>query len=263
MEFFQKKRDRNAVRYKALFFTVLFVCVLLACPAYCGEQPVQVSTASVAVARYDTSKVQLREPTDALARYHSDSDFVYERNTATPPTAWEQFKAWLWSLLQKLLPEDPDTAATVWNIAVYVFIAIGALLVLFRISGMTFTGAFGRAARRASISAELIDENIHEMDFDALIEEAAKKELYRKAVRLLYLRTLKELTDNHCILWRPEKTNREYARELTAADMRKAFERLTLLFECIWYGDFPIDRPLFEQARTLFANFSTTVVERV
>lgn len=236
---------------------------MLVYPAHCEEQPVQVSTASVAIVHYDTSDVQLRAPADALAHYRSDSDFIYEHNTAVPLTLWEQFKAWLWSLIEKLLSGNPETAATIWDIIIYSLIGAGILLVLFRISGMTFTGAFGRATRRASVPTELLDENIHEMDFDALIEEAAQQELYRKAVRLLYLRTLKELTDKHYILWRLEKTNREYVRELTATDMRKAFEQLTLLFECIWYGDFPVDRPLFEQSRTLFANFSTIVVERV
>lgn len=250
--------------YKSFIVVVLLVCGVWACPAHSkGETPVAATTtASVAIVQYDSSAVQMRSPADALARYRSDRDFIYERDVVVHPTLWEQFKAWLWSLLQKLISGNEKTVSVVWDILLYILVGGAALFVVFRAFGMTFTGAFGRAARRASLSAELLDENIHEMDFNALIEEAIQQELYRKAVRLLYLHTLKELADKHYIVWRREKTNREYVRELTATDMRKTFEQLTLLFEYIWYGDFPVDRLLFEQSRTLFANFSRMVVTR-
>lgn len=216
----------------------------------------QSSTTGTATVRYDSSAVHVRSVT--LDKYRSDSDFNYDRTASVNPSLWEQFKEWLWSLLQRFLPDNPETVATIWNWVFYTLIAGAIIFVAFRLFGMSFTGAF-RKSLKNSLTSELLGEDIHEMDFDRLIDEAAEQQQYRIAVRLLYLRTLKEMTDKEYIRWAPDKTNREYVHELTGSDMRKRFEHLTLLFEYIWYGDFPVDRTLFEQSRTLFNDFRSTV----
>lgn len=214
-------------------------------------------TTETATLRYDSSAVDARSAT--LEKYRSDSDFYYDRDISINPTLWEQFKEWLWSLVQRFLPDDPETVSTIWDWVFYSIIAVALVFVVFRLFGMTFTGAFRRSVKN-SMTVELLGEDIHEMDFERLIDEAAQQQHYRKAVRLLYLRTLKEMTDREYIRWSPDKTNREYVHELANSDMRKMFEHLTLLFEYIWYGDFPVDRTLFEQSRTLFNDFRTTVM---
>jgi hypothetical protein len=216
----------------------------------------QTATTATAVVRYDSSAVHVRST--ALDKYLSDSDFQYDNTGVVNPTLWEQFKAWLWSLLERFLSDNPDTVSTVWDWIYYILIAGVIIFVIFRLFGMTFTGAFRKSVQNG-LAVELLGEDIHDMNFDQLIEEAAAQQNYRKAVRLLYLRTLKELTDREYIRWSPDKTNREYVHELSNSDMRKMFEHLTLLFEYIWYGDFPVDRTLFEQARSLFNDFRTTV----
>ncbi len=100
-------------------------------------------------------------------------------------------------------------------------------------------------------------ENIHEINFDDEIEKTVSQRDYRLAVRLLYLKCLKQLSDTHLIQWQIDKTNSAYIYELTDPLQKQTFGLLTHQFEYIWYGDFPIDQQAFVTINQLFQNFKT------
>ncbi len=212
--------------------------------------------------QYDSSAVTVRIAEDALQSFRNNPDFSYERSVSLHPTLWDQFVGWLLWLLSTLLPQEGSSLSLLWDIIFYTLIGAALVYVIFRLTGTSFGGLFGRAGRRA-VETTLFEENIHELDFNALIDEAVQQQQYRKALRLLYLRSLKELSDGNYIHWSMDKTNREYLSELPAGELRKSFEQLTLLFEYIWYGDFPVDRPLFDRSHDLFRDFSTMTVQHV
>jgi hypothetical protein len=100
-----------------------------------------------------------------------------------------------------------------------------------------------------------VDEGrIDRIEFVSEIDAAIARGDYRRASRLLYLRLLKQLSDAGRIVWKPEKTNHDYLRELGSNDLARSFARVTLLFDYIWYGDFHIDEPTFQQVRGAFEN---------
>ena len=98
-------------------------------------------------------------------------------------------------------------------------------------------------------------ENIHQITFDEEIEKALGQRNYRLAIRLLYLSTLKQLNDANFIQWQVDKTNSAYVNELTDAERRQSFSVLTRQFEYVWYGDFFIDGPSFQNINALFQDF--------
>lgn len=212
--------------------------------------------------QYDSSAVVVRSAENTLQKFRDNPDFSYDRTVVLHPTLWDQFVAWLLWLLSHFFPDEESSWSVLWTIVFYALIGSALVYVVFRLTGTSFVGLFGRAGKRA-VTTELFDENIHEIDFDKLISEAEQQQLYRKALRLLYLRSLKELSDGNYIHWSIDRTNREYLAELPAGELRKSFEQLTLLFEYIWYGDFPVDRVLFEHSRDLFRNFSTMTAQHV
>jgi len=93
------------------------------------------------------------------------------------------------------------------------------------------------------------------MNFDAEIEKAISRHDFRLAVRLLYLKCLKQLSDKELIRWQIDKTNAAYIYELTDPVQKQTFGLLTRQFEFIWYGDFPIDKDTFSKINALFQNF--------
>ena len=104
------------------------------------------------------------------------------------------------------------------------------------------------------------EDNIYGVDFDASITEALGRENFREAVRLVYLRTLKTLSDTKKIDWQPFKTPSQYVREFSAACSLcsggatvnpAAFRTLTAHFLRVRYGNFPATRPLYDEVEKL------------
>ena len=70
---------------------------------------------------------------------------------------------------------------------------------------------------------------------------------YREAVRLLYLQTLKQLSDEKRIDWQLYKTPTQYVYEVRMP----AFRQLTNHFLRVRYGNFEATEALFHVMRSL------------
>jgi hypothetical protein len=107
---------------------------------------------------------------------------------------------------------------------------------------------------------ELTDKDIKEVSFNDLIAKAAAAGNYRKAVRLLYLESLKALDQKGWIKWKLYKTNYEYQLELIGTHLQKDFDQLTYHFEYIWYGHFSIDETTYQQLEKRFREFQSGIL---
>ena len=145
----------------------------------------------------------------------------------------------------------------------YIFIAAGLaaiVLLVFKLAGIDMLHIFRRRSMQAEVPYSESLENIHEINFDAEIEKAIAQHNYRLAVRMLYLRCLKQLSDADLIKWQIDKTNSTYINELNNTEQRKVFKTLTLQFEYVWYGEFIIDAAVFKNINTLFQDFKKSIV---
>lgn len=219
---------------------------------YHQELKVRRDTVSYAAAN-DRTPVQVRSVDGKLLNeIRSSRDYQY--GTDVPPTAslWDRFKAWLWTKLGELLASKGYR-----NVGQYILLAaVAALVVWLLYRAQVLNRLFARRAKDLGLDYTTLDEDIHAINFADRIEEAVSQRNYRLAVRLLYLQTLKRLTDGGLIRWQPNKTNRQYAYELTGNPARLGFEQLTTQFEYIWYGDFPVDETRFHTIRQAFTQFN-------
>jgi hypothetical protein len=210
---------------------------------------------------FDSSVVAVRMPDDsAMKSYRSDGDFVYDREQREPESLWDRFVRWLQRLIGRV--GGGDAESTIFEWVCYGLAAAVIVFVILKLIGSDIRGLFMHG-RRSRVSDFIeVDENIHEMNFDALIAEAVAAGQYRRAVRLLYLKGLKALTDGGAIDWRKGKTNRDYLHELRESPLRAPFADATLLFEYVWYGDMPIDESVFRSVRENLEGFITTIGRR-
>jgi len=204
---------------------------------------VRVDTATIAARSFEESR---------LNDYKKDSAFDY-REEAIPLNWWQQFKQWFYQKLSRLFANRHSAVAFKW---LFILIGVSALLFLiYKLSGMDLVGIFGK---KSSSTPELSledTENIHFIHFEKEIKEAIDGGHYRQAVRLLYLQSLKDLTDKQHIHWQPGKTNNIYLRELHEKSFKKDFANLTGQFEYIWYGGFPIYEADFGPLQQQFISF--------
>ncbi|EHQ28306.1 DUF4129 domain-containing protein [Mucilaginibacter paludis] len=216
----------------------------------------------------DSNKLLLHQfnPT-ALNNYRKNPEFNY---TTTKPviTVWDRFWNWawhiwnnFWSWLAELLRKLFGNASMGHNTAQtfkYVILTLAACMLVYVIAkllGVNLLQLFKKKSTGDAIPYTESIENIHDISFDEAIESALAVRNYRLAVRLLYLRSLKQLSDHNLITWKIEKTNTDYLKELSDKEQLRQFTLVTLQFEYIWYGDFPIDAQSYQNISALFQDF--------
>lgn len=64
---------------------------------------------------------------------------------------------------------------------------------------------FARSGRKKPMEYEVTEDTIYGVDFPSEIEKALENENFREALRLMYLQTLKSLSDYHQIEWQPSR----------------------------------------------------------
>lgn len=221
-----------------------------------NEETEEIDTDTVGVeASLDQTAIRPRYPsTDRLDDYRNDHDYDYQRDAPPPDNPLAKFWYWIQRKIFEFL--NSTSYENVWQ---YVILATIAGLALWLLYKSDFLGIMlGKKAQESPWIYDNITENIHDLDFNGLIDEAIQNHNYRLAVRLFYLKTLKQLTDQNLIHWQPTKTNRSYVHELKAPALQRDFEKLTSQFEYVWYGDFALTENDFQQLRTDFQRFFTS-----
>ncbi len=158
--------------------------------------------------------------------------------------------SWFYSLLQRGGLSEPF-------LYLISFIAAGVLVWLLLRS--RYSWVFSRRSKEGNLSYSVHHEDIHSIDFDKEIEGAIKKEDFRLAVRLVYLRTLKLMSDYQLIYWAEGKTNNQYARELSDQTLREKFSRLSYQFNYLWYGHFDARNDHWMKADELYREISSKI----
>ena len=124
-----------------------------------------------------------------------------------------------------------------------VFIILVIIVIAFIVSNFLGAGIFTSPKNRkikksdAAITIDNIEEHFHESDLDRFIREATEQEKYALAIRLYYLAIIKELSLSRTILWKKDKTNKDYIREMSKTNMFQSFREATSIFERVWYGE--------------------------
>jgi hypothetical protein len=177
---------------------------------------------------------------DVIEKYKSSDDFIYIKAQPVIFSFWDR-------LLYKI---GQTIKKTIGNrffsyMIMLVFLIVFVLLII-RMIGSDFQTLFARNKRAPVSLVVFADDNIEKADFDKLISLEIEKDNLSLAVRYLYLKLLQVLSQQKVIQWQSDKTNREYARELSNTKLFNDFKKVTSAYEYVWYGKFQITRPIFD-----------------
>jgi hypothetical protein len=205
---------------------------------------------------YDSSNVVVWSLDSAKIKvYLRDKDFKYFEDPESTMTLWEKLMDWIKKQIAKLF--DLDSTATIWDVFTYLLIAFAVIAILFGIYKSEIKSIFFSNKNVNGIKASESIEDIHSIDFEAMIEEAITNRNYRYALRLNYLRTLKILSDKNIIIWKIDKTNHEYLREIKHNSIKSNFINITNDFESTWYGGFEINQSHFADLQLKYKDFNS------
>ena len=122
-------------------------------------------------------------------------------------------------------------------------------------------GIFGR--RKNKLLSENEVESVEDLqdvsEYDALISDAETKQNYNLAIRYLFLKTLKSLSDRGFVSFTIEKTNQEYLKEMGQNPHSKEFEDVIRNYEYVWYGKHRIFENQYLQLKELFYLFNKKI----
>jgi hypothetical protein len=103
---------------------------------------------------------------------------------------------------------------------------------------------------------ETITQDIFAINYQKEIDKASQQGNYRLAVRLMFLRLLKELSEKNIIQYKQGLTNAEYLAQLNRTTYYPTFFRLTRNYEYSWYGLFDVSAEAYSVISKDFINFS-------
>lgn len=235
-----RSERRRALALVRTVFAALFVPALV---ALLHAQTAVLRAQSVV--RVDSSRLERRVPPAAtLARFRDDDTFDYGLMYREPESISEAIWRWISDFFRSLL--GADGIVTFWDIVGYVILGAALVFIAIKLSDADTRSLFFRTKDESDDGAAIIEEDVRGIDYPAQIERAIASGDLRLAVRLHYLRLLRDLGESGAITLRHDKTDRDYARELRGSPRQSGFQRASLLFEYVWYGDFPIDREGYE-----------------
>jgi len=195
-----------------------------------------------------------------IDKFKQDSAFLYELPPETRPNflqmMFRKFFEWLIFIF--------GNEGVAWLVLI-IMIVLGAVGI-----GFAFYGLFGVGKtipvynkEEGGIDYSLKEENIHEMNFSEEINLAVEQKDFRRAIRLVYLFTLKLLSDRKIINWIPSKTNHDYLLEIQSENFKKPFSTLSYYFEYVWYGDFQADETQYREMQKTLSSLQNKLQEDV
>ena len=149
--------------------------------------------------------------TAQIALWQSDPAYNYNRELITPEmNVFEWISRQFGELLRKIFGSH---FAEEYSGLILVCIAILLLLLIVWFVYRKRPELF-MASHKNALSYTVEEDTIYGVDFPGGIAEALSRQNYREAVRLLYLQTLKQLSDAERIDWQLYKTPTQYINEV-------------------------------------------------
>jgi hypothetical protein len=197
-----------------------------------------------------------KPPAEKISKFQSEKDFNYVEKAHTNDNLLQRILNWLWRHLgNKGVNGKFSSLPNLWDFLELIIIAAAITLFIYFILKSQGVGLFSKNSGNGLAFTET-HEDISQMNFDELIAKAAGSAQYRQAVRYLYLKSLKQLSDLDLIKWKADKTNRDYTIELRSSPFSKLFSEITMLFDYAWYGNAAINENTFSRIKNAFEQFN-------
>lgn len=203
----------------------------------------------------DSSNVDVRTAdTQTLDSLTSDEVFAYNEIAPNPETLWSRIQRWLIQTIGYIM--DNRWVSVVIRFIFFLIFAIVFVALINQILGRNLSSAFSKKSEPESLSLNIEASELQKTNYDVLLNKALSNENYKDAVRILFLKALQQLDQSGLIVWKSDKTNYDYVKELSSHPTYNCFKRLTYFYEYVEYGDFSIDKSGFNNVESVFQEFS-------
>lgn len=189
-------------------------------------------------------------PDSIINRMHSDKDFWYANSTFEKQK--NQGKG-----NDNSSDKIPLTQRTWFQTLLWLIIIGGFSAFVMIYLANSDVNLFRKKQKRiADVTGEDEDTgDIFAINYQKEIDRAVSNNNYRVAVRLMFLRLLKTLSEKNIIQYKQGRTNFDYLLQLTPTSYYTDFFKLTRNYEYSWYGHFDVDAEKFNVIKNDFEKF--------
>lgn len=175
------------------------------------------------------------------AFWYADQDFIKKENKLESNNKYVPLSEQTWfQTLLWLLIVGGFAAAIIWYLA------------------ENRVGLFRKKSRKVLLDeGGEMPEDIFAINYQKEIDKAAAQNDFRLAIRLMFLRLLKNMSERNIIQYKQDKTNLDYLFHLQPTTFYKDFFRITRNYEYSWYGKFEISEAAFKIIRGEFDQFES------
>lgn len=191
------------------------------------------------------SFVMRKVPDSVIASIKSQEAFWYADKDFKKKEENKDTSAWGRMISQKWF----DTL--IWTIIIGGFASV---IIWFLISSNV--RLFSKKAKTIQ-GDDYVTENIFEINYNEEIKSAVRDGNYRLAVRLHFLRLLKNLAEKNAIQYKEDATNFDYLLQLKNSSYYNGFFKVTRYYEYAWYGGFAVNEELFKTIKSDFDSLDT------
>ncbi|NNC46463.1 MAG: hypothetical protein HKN99_11320 [Winogradskyella sp.] len=203
----------------------------------------------------DSSQIDIRYFEENIANRYPGDEFNYAINDTGGVNLMQRALSKFFKWLSDIFGFDIDFID--YQILEYIIYGILSLIVIYVIVRYLKDTSVNKMLRSEVTDIEnfsFTETTIDTVNFNALVSQALKEDNYRLATRYLYLKTLKELSNQDIIDWHFDKTNSDYVKEISDDTIKQLFKRISYIYDYIWYGEFPIDKQSFDKNMLNFNN---------
>jgi hypothetical protein len=202
-----------------------------------------------------SSAVDVRVPTiQDIRAFESDPDFQYQQVAQNPDSFGSRFLGFIITMIFRFV--NHPVGGMVTRIVLILIVGSAVFVFLNQLMGGELVNVVRRKNRSSSLAIGLNENELSNTDFETKIREAIQAQNYHAATRYVYLAALQKLKERELIIWKPEKTNLDYQRELTGHQLYADFSHLTDYYDFVEYGDFIIDEYTFERVKRFYNAFN-------
>jgi len=187
---------------------------------------------------------------DIIEKYKSDPEFDYDGGPEESEDWITKIKNWINQQLAVM--RSSKAYSTILDYFYYGLMIAALILIIRGLIKADRRGLLFGKINSNEIKMIESEEDISQLNFDELIAAAIESKQYKLAVRYLFLKSLKILSENGIIELRNNKTNHQYLAEIKNSRISVAFQIATSRFEWVWYGDFPVDERVLKSSQNDF-----------
>lgn len=179
----------------------------------------------------------------SIEAYKDQAAFDYSSELAAGPSWFGVFLFWLMSRIAAVLGEANAEwlMDNLFKLVIIVILIVGVVLILRMRYGKLIIGSGER-----EVPFPVVPELGQEEDYEQLFQRALDARDLKLASRYLYIKTLQSLHKQGVVKLMKWKTVLEYTEEIPT-EKRPLFQKVGVLFESTWYGNYEPSEQDFEE----------------